>query len=103
MSDELKEFLKAWLEWAESQDSTSKDHPIFSQRAGLCSNFNFWLEVHDQTLLDSSERFLNLLFKEEGLDDQHPFGGPELYIDECIMLEVHKNPKRRAWARKHSC
>lgn len=101
MHEQLKLFCKAWLEWVESQQP--EDHPIFSQRAGLCSNFYFWLEVHDQTLLDSSERFLNLLFKEEGLDDQHPFGGPELYIDECIMWEVHKNPERRAWARKHSC
>lgn len=101
MHEQLRLFCKAWLEWAESGHTEA--HQIFTQRAGLCSNFDFWLEVNNPVLQGSADSFLKLLFKEEGLDGQHPFGGPDLYIDECLMWEVHKNPERLAWVRKQLC
>lgn len=103
MHEQLKLFCKAWLEWAESPEAALEEHEIFSQTGGLCSNFYFWLEVHDPKLMGLADGFLRLLFKSQGLDGEYPFGGSSTYLHERVRLEIHKNPERLAWARKHSC
>lgn len=100
MSDLLREFLKAWLEWAEGDVS---DSTPFDATAGLCWNARLYIlalpvrpiGVSPYDLSDE----LEFIFRDGGLCRSYPFG-KNAYKDAEALQAMHKDPNRLAWVRK---
>lgn len=107
MSDDLKAFLRAWLDWAEAgapDDGrhTNRNPNRFERDCGLCSNtYNFEelaLNVHLDDVGDL-ETELSSLFAADGMDKGYPFGYAA-YDEDAAGHTQHLNPTRLAWVRK---
>jgi hypothetical protein len=99
MSDHLKAFLTAWVEWVDA--GSVQDQP-FSRAVGLCCNFEDWLMVeHDFTWMKAEYEVdaLKNRFSSDGLDRFYPFGGKDLYCVQLEHAEQHLNEARIAWVR----
>lgn len=66
MSELMREFLTAWLEWAEAG---APSHDTFRAEYGLCGNSNSF--DGDTYCLEYE---LAAMFKADGLDGGYPFG-----------------------------
>lgn len=98
MSELLREFLKAWLEWAESDAPTGS----FMRGDGLCGNL-YYVFCQDMRGLsdedtDSLRSELTDEFKKDGLEVQYPFG-KGAYWQPPYTYAMHQDPNRLAWVR----
>jgi hypothetical protein len=99
MSDLLKEFLVAWLEWAE-RGAPEDDCEPFARYKGLCISFEDWMELrdvdHGSAYCESDQ--LKSLFIADGLAGDYPFG-------ECAYIwamnhdQQHLDVNRLSWVR----
>jgi hypothetical protein len=90
MSQLLREFLSAYLEWV---DAGAVNGEPFSRRVGLCSNFRgsaFCVSDIDE---------IKRVCMADGLDEHYPFGGEDQYGVEQSGYTMHLNPARIAWVR----
>lgn len=99
MSNNLIQFLAAWLEWAESG---AESEELFASDAGLCWNFRRWMvrkcgATFGEALLAEEE--LQRAFVADGLSKNYPFGGEDTYCEECDLYLVPQNLSRLAWVR----
>lgn len=95
MSEHLKAFLTAWIEWV---DAGAPEGDPFSRHEGLCLN------VFDCPAIEPIGRgrvcrALEDQFAHDGLDGNHPFGGHAQYTAERQNAAHHLNPARIAWVR----
>lgn len=98
--EDLRQFLKAWLEWAESGGGASK---VFSRYQGLCNCATDWVfsrPVHRKPQLLSE---LRKLFIAQNLNPDFPFGGRAVFSIESVTGGMHLNPERLAWVRSFLC
>lgn len=91
MSDLLREFLQAWLDWA---DEGAAQCAPFYREYGLCLNVHAY-QGYNYTLL----RELHALFRAEGLDKDYPFGSYGEYDELSDRYEQHLYEPRLAWVR----
>lgn len=85
--EELLDFLKRWLAWAEASVLTNE----FSPTRGLCGN-----------ALDHSDLAYDQLmevFDKEFGENPYPFGAAE-YALAAYDKKIHLCPIRRAWVKK---
>jgi hypothetical protein len=95
MSEHLKAFLSAYLEWIEH--GAPQKLP-FSRRYGLCSNLTDWARPLDIEERIALEKALDRMFSADGLDQCHPFGADE-YFEAREDETQHLNEARIAWVR----
>ncbi|HEX7911739.1 MAG TPA: hypothetical protein VF534_27110 [Paraburkholderia sp.] len=95
MSENLKAFLSAWIEWVDAGAAEGKP---FARRFGLCSNLNDWTRPLDGDVRWACEKELDRLFEVDGLDQCHPFGIEE-YFEARGSETQHLDAKRLAWVR----
>jgi len=98
MSALLREFLAAWLEWVESG---APESDVFERFVGLCSNLRWYMRNEGASGFDDESEVASLrdIFKSEGLDEDYPFGGPDVYYEEAYDDTSHLNEQRLAWVR----
>lgn len=98
MSEHLKAFLSAYIEWV---DAGAVEGDLFERFCGLCSNFKWHMRSQGVSEFDSESEVASLknLFKSEGLDEDYPFGGQDVYADEGLNDTAHLNEARIAWVR----
>jgi hypothetical protein len=95
MSDHLKAFLSAYLEWV---DAGAEEGKPFARRWGLCSNLIDWSRTQGAEDHRALEDALDGLFAADGLDQCYPFGFDESF--EARERETqHLNQARIAWVR----
>lgn len=104
MSDLMRKFLSAWLEWAENVDAIdpNQEKSPFSSEFGLCMNLGDYCYSSGQgamrRVLDNE---LYSMFKRDDLNGIYPFNkNSEGYEDETYHRMTHRNPIRLAWVRK---
>lgn len=99
MTNELKEFLQAYLDWVSAPKV--EDNAVFTKNAGLCVAVNRWKE---RGWMGNIELYLELvsMFEKE-------FKGNYQFVFDKNMTEywaqmqkssVYKNPKRIAWIKQ---
>lgn len=99
MTKEMREFLTAWLAWAQGGGVESHEFgSVFSRSTGLCAASNHWAE--------STGAQFGLLIGElgdmlecDGLCSDFPFDTEDSYFDAAAAQEQHLNPARLAWVR----
>lgn len=98
MSDHLKAFLSAYLEWVESG---APESDVFERFCGLCSNCKWYMRDIGLSESGAEIEVFNLqdLFTSEGLDEDYPFGGQALYEYESGNDDSHLNKARIDWVR----
>ena len=98
MSENLTAFLRAWLAWVEAG---APESDAFERFAGLCSNFRWYMCGNGASESDREHAvfYLQDIFKSEGLDEDYPFGGPDVYYEEAYDDTSHLNEQRIAWVR----
>ncbi|CAB3784557.1 hypothetical protein [Pararobbsia alpina] len=98
MSEHLKAFLTAWLEWV---DTGAVDGEPFERRRGLCSSFEYWMDARNIDCEHQEEECdgLTRAFRAAGLNRVYPFGGAEEFYEDSDANEMHLNPARIAWVR----
>lgn len=98
MSSLMKDFLTAWLDWAEN--SGRVDGP-FDPAYGLCTACKDYCESLGMFRLRLIYE-LESMFVKDGLDEVYPFNGGQgcSYDAEVYGDKIHKNPQRLAWVRK---
>lgn len=98
MSDLLKSFLSAWLDWVEAGACEAQP---FQRGHGLCANFDSWLDESctDHDVIDGEIADLLELFASEGLSEAYPFDSRDSYISAHERREQHLNEARIAWVR----
>lgn len=96
MSETLKAFYQAYLEWVESG---APDGLPFERHAGLCYNLRHCFIY--PTGLNEALREMEGQFIEAGLDESFPFGRDNFY-KRLYGDSQHKDRKRIAWVRKHA-
>ncbi|QVE65554.1 hypothetical protein [Ralstonia phage vB_RsoP_BMB50] len=106
MSDNLRAFLRAWLDWAEagapdSDRHTERNPNRFDAQCGLCSNtFNFEelaMDVHPNDTGELEEE-LGDLFESQGRSTGYPFGHAA-YDHDAYNGTHHRNTYRLQWVR----
>lgn len=106
MSDNLKAFLREWLDWAEagapdSAEHTERNPNRFDSRYGLCGNTcefeELSLDVHPDDTGDL-EVELSGLFEAQGLHRGYPFG-QDAYDVDTERGTQHRNTNRLLWVR----
>lgn len=95
MTPEMRSFLTAWLEWANSPDRHCP-YSIFSPQYGLCTNLSRYCKAHGVRHLDLNVGMLEEMFREDGRSLYYPFG-EEDYQDRYYNFEQHLCPERLAW------
>jgi hypothetical protein len=95
VSENLKAFLRAWLDWVEAG---APDCRPFKRRCGLCSNLDAWARALVPDIRIDLEGELELMFKVDGLDQCHPFGF-DAYFDARGSETQHLDTTRLAWVR----
>ena len=97
MTQTMREFLTAWLTWAEDPDA--HDYTAggpFKKRSGLCANLDEFLGgISSYKLLDE----LHMLLDADGLDTIYPFDTERSYDAAFCNRTQHLNPARLAWVR----
>jgi len=98
MSENLKAFLSEWLTWVEAG---AMDNDVFERFCGLCSSFKWHMRSKGISECDceSEVACLKDLFKSEGLDEEYPFGGQDVYMEEGLDETAHLNLARIDWVR----
>lgn len=106
MSDNLKAFLRAWLDWAmadapDSDRCTDRNPNSFDRECGLCSNTHAFEEL----ALDVYPHYTGALedelgeqFRAAGLSKGYPFG-QYVYDEDSEFGTHHCNLNRLAWVR----
>jgi hypothetical protein len=95
MSDRLKAFLHAYIEWVESG---APESDVFERFAGLCANSRWWQQNQGLSGVNL-EMELQTHFEIDGLDPDYPFGGQRDYEKEARDDVTHLNEQRLAWVR----
>lgn len=93
ISKELYTFFKEWLEWAENG---GKEHDVFGNHAGLCSNIDWWCDHKELELVPDE---LTGLLVYSGLDVNYPFGEYD-YHHRLLNDTQHECPMRLAFVRE---
>lgn len=96
MTKEMREFLTAWLDWAQS--GGSKDHEygnIFRPYTGLCAAICYWYNSSDLRRPLTAE--LGDMLEADGLDTDYPFDTRLSYDQAAAHSTQHLNPARLAW------
>jgi hypothetical protein len=98
VSENLKAFLRAWLDWVEAG---APEDDVFERSCGLCNNFNWYMRNQNvlEFELGGEMDALIEVFKMDGLDETYPFGGEDAYFDEGPNNVMHLNSARLAWVR----
>ena len=107
----LLDFLRDWLEWAETTPLSNR----YSPKCGLCASLGrFTMQgnfLQDEKLRIKIRDELFALFNAQyayGTRDSewdrntnaYPFGGRDMHNHEKNHSTAHKNPARLAWVRK---
>lgn len=98
----LKEFLTAYLKWAETVDNEECQQDIeFDKKSGLCDNYSDYCEDKDipYEYFDNDLRDLLIGDFTKGIHC-YPFGGQEVYDREVETETHHKNELRLNWIRE---
>lgn len=93
MSNELREFLQAWLDWALASEVNIADSQYFNPGGGLCAYLTNYTNG-EETLLNE----LGELFMSDGLSCVYPFGRCN-YLKRFIEATQHLCPLRLAWVK----
>lgn len=97
--EDLRQFLKAWLEWAEAGGKIAWP---FYRSVGLCVAAHNWAVFSDFS--DERRRALySSLTLALPIWNLHPFGGADLYCREAEEELMHLNDLRLAWVRRQLC
>lgn len=96
MSERLRQFLSAYLTWA---DAGAPDTNGLMRSQGLCGNLNFYAAMHGWEEVWNLEFELEVMFKEDGLCLGYPFG-LKVYLEEAETLTHHENQERLNWVRR---
>lgn len=104
MSPLLHAFYVDYAAWLASD---APPHYIFTRCNGLCSDYKQYKRVHDtHPFVDERVELANLQrsFQEAGLHFLYPFnnGSSDEHALECENDQVHLNPRRIEWVRKHA-
>lgn len=97
MTNEMREFLTAWLSWAEG--GACKDHEygnIFRPYTGLCAAISFWY-CDDGKLQYRMLQELGDMLEADGLDTEYPFDTRDSYRKAANAGGQHLNPARLEW------
>lgn len=99
MSEHLKAFLSAWIDWVDA--GAPNDDGRFKRWHGLCSNFSTFLfgacETYEE--IDREREHLAAAFVVDGLNEEYPFGGEDRYFEEIESETTHLNEQRIQWVR----
>ena len=99
MTKEMREFLTAWLDWAQSGGLESHEHgSIFRRTTGLCYNTQDWAEatgVQFSPLIGE----LGDMLEADGLNTDYPFDHEASYFSAANLGTQHLNPLRLGWVR----
>jgi hypothetical protein len=95
MSEQLKAFFEAYLEWAKTGD----EHEVFEPYVGLCDNLEYYLAPDDNYSPEAYKvkQELIALLKSSCANPVYPFETKAQYHE---RNDLHKNHKRIAWVRK---
>lgn len=97
MSEQLREFLTAWLAWVYLG---APQYRPFDRRDGLCASAQDWCRANGRSKRDGvmlRHEVKNQL-QRTGLDPYYPFGEQE-YFHGVLLDNNHEDPKRLAWVR----
>lgn len=97
MSDKLREFLQAWLDWALASEITVVESQCFGAKSGLCACLIDYTITNEKDR-DSLEDELKWLFEADNLDHIYPFGKAE-YIKGVTEHSQHLCPQRLDWVK----
>ena len=99
MTREMREFLTAWLDWAQGGGCEYHEYgSIFRTDTGLCSSIYRWAGgVH--LLYNNLLGELGYMLKAEGLDTAYPFDTKGSYDEAARLCTQHRNPARLEWVR----
>jgi hypothetical protein len=104
MSDLLREFLTAWLDWAEGDADPRGQYGAghFHRDCGLCYNsvefsWDRGRKGYPEAYVLEDE--LRAIYAAEGRNKDYPFG-KEGYDRAEALNSMHKDPARLAWVRK---
>lgn len=95
MSEQLREFLTAWLAWAEN--GAPSRYP-FNPANGLCACAAIYADATYGDEVDLLTELANL-FEDQGLNANYPFGQYE-YDMRHLDDTQHLDPNRLAWVRE---
>lgn len=99
MTKEMREFLTAWLAWAEGGGLESHEHgSIFRRKTGLCANTGDWAEATGVKFSRLIEELGDML-EADGLDTDYPFDTESSYSLAANYGTQHRNPYRLEWVR----
>lgn len=100
MSNELKEFYRAYKSWL---DAGATNHQPFKRDSGLCANINvfckssiLYLDVELSIFKEMTRQF-----RQAGLSSDFPFGMLQ-YCGESRSETQHLNPRRVKWVEEHA-
>lgn len=96
MTQTMREFLTAWLAWAEDAADAS-DGIQFKKRTGLCSNITVFVGDFGEYYPLLNELHSMLSF--DGLNVTYPFDTEDSYELAFASRTQHLNPARLAWVR----
>jgi hypothetical protein len=95
MSDLMKQFLTAYIEWIESG---AQEGAPFTREYGLCVNVERFVASGGYETEKKIVRELKHMFENDGLDKKYPFGEGE-YWDRAYLLTNHQHQPRIDWVR----
>lgn len=100
MSNELKEFYRAYKAWLDAGAPDS----YFSKHSGLCSNLINWFMAckfgHSRKDMYNLDKEMSKQFTDAGLHRGYPFGERDYYRDYKRDTQ-HLNPLRIKWVEEH--
>lgn len=96
-------FLKDYIEWVESGAYESAyGGPFtgspFKRCRGLCFTLTSYAIDKEWDHI-ATGRFLQQLFKDDGLSTAYPFGGSYRFAYDQVHESMHENPERIRWVR----
>lgn len=96
---DLREFLKAWLEWVEAG---APHNGKFVRSEGLCYSVRHWAELKNFPYERRAELYTSL---SQALPacGCYPFGGNWRYDREAVGGLMHTNELRLDWVRSQLC
>lgn len=101
ISEKLRAFLAAYLEWAEQDQDPrriEKNKDIFTRRSGLCLNAHYFdIKGPSDLPFQDIECELKYVFWDLGLCQAYPFGMDQ--YDEEYAESQHTDPVRLDWVR----
>lgn len=97
--EDLRQFLKAWLEWAESG---GKSRGQFYNTDGICNANYRWMVANAFSPERRHRAYETLKRALPGCDD-YPFGGKSVYWVESCDGTMHLNQERLNWVRRQLC